>query len=54
MKDQANDYKASKKSAPVTGTTKRHELVLGDNTTFNTYHVSYINHPKEIDITDNK
>jgi len=39
-------------SAPVTDTTKRHELILGDNTTFNTYHVSYIVHPKEIDITD--
>lgn len=39
-------------SAPVTGTTKRHELILGDNTTFNTYHVSYIKYPKEIDITD--
>jgi hypothetical protein len=38
--------------SPVTGTTKRHELILGDNTTFNTYHVSYIKYPKEIDITD--
>lgn len=39
-------------TAPVTGTAKRHELILGDNTTFNTYHVSYIVHPREIDITD--
>lgn len=37
---------------PVVDTTKRHELILGDNTTFNTYHVSYIVHPREIDITD--
>jgi len=39
-------------TAPVTGTTKRHELILGDSTTFNTYYVSYIKHPKSIDITD--
>lgn len=39
-------------TAPVTDTTKRHELILGDNTTFDTYHISYIQHPKEIDITD--
>tara|TARA_R100001463_G_scaffold26997_7_gene62888 strand:+ start:11249 stop:11980 length:732 start_codon:yes stop_codon:yes gene_type:complete len=37
---------------PVTSTKKRHELVLGTGSTFNTYHLSYIKYPKSIDVSD--
>ena len=38
---------------PITSTNKkRHELVLGTGSTFNTYHLSYIKYPKSIDVSD--